>query len=73
MRRYADVDYDNPDVIETIDRVIHSDRDRRILKAWLCDRTSQERIAEDENVSVATVKRACASGCEKVFRRMGLI
>ena len=73
MKKYADVDYTNSEVSAVIDEIIHSERDRRVLKMWLCDSVPQERIAEVEDMSPAQVGRIVRKGREKVFRRMKLI
>lgn len=73
MRKYADVNYDNNDLLACIDAVIHSKRDREMLALWLVDHYSQETIAEMFDMSVSQTKRNLRRDRERVFRKMRLI
>ena len=62
-------DYTNSEISERIDDLIHSERDRQILKRRLIDGITYEALAEERDMSVAQVKRIIYRGVEKIFRQ----
>ena len=50
-------DYSNSEISEIIDEYIHSERDRALLKRRLIDGITQERLAEEFDLSVRQVQR----------------
>ena len=58
--------YDNEQIKIDIDRLIHSARDREILKMSLCDDIGYEDIGEAMGISRSTVARVIPR-CEKIL------
>ena len=58
--------YDNDHICAQIDRLIHSARDRQILKMSLCDDIGYEDIGEALGISRSTVARVVPR-CEKIL------
>lgn len=50
-------DYTNSEVSEIIDEYVHSERDRALLKRRLIDGLTQEKLAEEFDLSVRQVQR----------------
>ena len=63
-------DYDNSEIRAVIDEVIHSERDRALLKRRLIDGICQEPLAEEFNLSVTRVQQIIYKGQDKIFRRL---
>ena len=51
------MEYSNSQISELIDEWIHSERDRAIMKRRLIDGITQERLAEEFDMSVRQTKR----------------
>ncbi len=51
------MEYSNSQISELIDEWIHSERDRAIMKRRLIDGITQERLAEEFDMSVRQIKR----------------
>ena len=60
-------DYTNSEISERIDDLIHSERDRQILKRRLIDGLTFESLAEESDMSVAQIKRIIYRGVERIF------
>ena len=58
--------YDNEHICIQIDRLIHSARDRQIIKMSLCDGAGYEAIGEAMGISRSTVARVVPR-CEKIL------
>lgn len=63
-------DYDNSEISAVIDEVIHSERDRAILKRRLIDGICQDPLAEEFGLSVKHLQRILYKGQDKVFKRL---
>ena len=63
-------DYDNSEIRAVIDEVIHSERDRALLKRRLIDGIFQEPLAEEFNLSVTRVQQILYKGQDKIFKRL---
>lgn len=63
-------DYENPEIEEIIDRVIHSERDRAILKRRLCDGICFEPLSEEFYLSVRQTKRIVYKGIERISKEL---
>ena len=62
-------EYTNTEISEAIDELIHSERDRRILKRRYIDGRTYEALAEEFDVSVSQIKRIIYKNEYKLFRR----
>ena len=62
-------DYTNSEIEALISDLIHSERDRNILRRRLMDGVCYEPLAEEFDLSVAQVKRIVYRGQEKIFCR----
>ena len=58
--------YTNSEIIESIHELIHSERDRNILKRRLVDGITYEKLAEEFDLSVAQIKRIVYK-CENII------
>lgn len=63
-------DYSNSEISEIIDEYIHSERDRALLKRRLIDGITQERLAEEFDLSVRQVQRLLYRLQDKVLRHL---
>ena len=63
-------DYSNSEISEIIDEYIHSERDRALLKRRLIDGITQERLAEEFDLSVRQVQRLIYKLQDKVLRHL---
>ena len=63
-------DYDNSEIVAIIDEVVHSERDRAILKRRLCDKICQEPLAEEFNLSVSQIQRIIYKHQDRVLLRL---
>ena len=61
---------DNIEIAEAIDRYVRGERDRAILKRRLIDKISQERLAEEFDLSVSQIKRILMSAQEQLYTRL---
>jgi len=61
-------EYTNSEVFDAIDDLIHSERDRAILKRRLIDGITYERLAEEFELSVAQIKRIVYKGENRIFK-----
>ena len=59
--------YENNQILEQIERHIHSARDREILKMSQCDDIGYEAIAEAVGISRSTVARIVPRGEKIIF------
>lgn len=64
------MDYFNSEVIEAINEVCHSERDRMIMKRRLVDGVCFEPLAEESNLSVRQTKNIVYRCSEQVFKYM---
>jgi len=60
-------DYTNSEIRRAIDEVIHSERDRAILKRRLIDGICFEPLAEEFDLSVRQVKQIVYKAQDKLF------
>lgn len=63
-------DYDNSEIRAVIEEVIHSERDRAIMKRRLIDGICQEPLAEEFSLSVKHLQRIIYRCQDKIFRRL---
>jgi DNA-directed RNA polymerase specialized sigma24 family protein len=63
-------DYTNSEISGIIDEVIHSERDRKLLKRRLIDGICYEPLAEEFDLSVRQVKNIIYKTQEKVFKTL---
>ena len=63
-------DYSNSEISEIIDEYVHSERDRALLKRRLIDGVTQERLAEEFDLSVPQVKRIIQKWTDKIYRHL---
>lgn len=63
-------DIPNSAIAHSIDEYVHSERDRRIMKMYLCDGYSMFDIAKELDISFKTVQRVIGKHEEKVFRHI---
>lgn len=61
-------EYTNSEVSELIDDLIHSERDRKILKRRLIDGVYYEPLAEEFDLSVRQVKNIVSKSQKKIFK-----
>ncbi len=61
-------EYTNSEVSDAIDDLIHSERDRAILKRRLIDGITYERLAEEFELSVPQIKRIVYKGENRIFK-----
>lgn len=61
-------EYTNSEVSNAIDDLIHSERDRAILKRRLIDGLTYEKLAEEFELSVAQIKRIVYKGENRIFK-----
>ena len=66
-------DYLNSEIRGLIDEVIHSERDRELMKRKLCDDIYFEPLAEEFNISVQQAKSIYARCMEKLARRKNIL
>ena len=62
------MEYSNSKVREIIAEYIHSERDRGIMDRRLTSKVTIERLAEEFDVSVSTVKRTIERCSAEIFR-----
>lgn len=60
-------DYTNSEVEALIDDLIHSERDRKLIKRRLIDGITQEKLAEEFDLSVRQVQRLIYKLQEKIL------
>lgn len=60
-------EYTNSEVEVLIDEYIHSERDRNLMKRRLIDGITQEKLAEEFNLSVRQVQRLIYKLQEKIL------
>lgn len=60
-------DYTNSEISARIDEVIHSERDRNLMKRRLIDGITQEKLAEEFDLSVRQVQRLIYKLQEKIL------
>lgn len=63
-------DYTNSEIAAVIDEVIHSQRDRAILKRRFIDGICFEPLAEEYGLSVRQVKRIVYRDTEKISEKL---
>lgn len=58
-----------------IDEWIKSERDRLILKLWLCDSYKFQQIADDEriNLTMGQVQKICYRHENTIYKHLGLL
>lgn len=61
-------EYTNSQVSAIIDDIIHSERDRAIMKRRFIDGLTYERLAEEFNLSVPRIKSIVYHGWNKVLK-----
>lgn len=61
-------EYTNSEVSNAIDDLIHSERDRAILKRRLIDGLTYEKLAEEFELSVCQIKRIVYKGENRIFK-----
>ena len=66
------MEYRNSDIAHVIDEVIHSARDRRVLKLRYIDGLTYERLAAEMDMSVRQVQNIIYKNENAVFRGLGL-
>lgn len=64
------MEYTNTQVSALIDDLIHSARDRAILKRRLIDGICYEPLAEEFDLSTAQIKRIIYKGQNRIFRHL---
>lgn len=62
-------EYTHREVSELIGELIHSERDRAILRRRLIDGIAYEPLAEEFELSTSQIKRIVYRGTEKIFCR----
>ena len=62
------IEYTNSEVRNKIDELIHSERNRDLLKRRLIDGLTYERLAEEFDMSVRQVKNIIYKEQEKVLK-----
>jgi DNA-binding transcriptional regulator LsrR (DeoR family) len=60
-------EYTNSEVETLIDDLIHSERDRKLMKRRLIDGITQEKLAEEFDLSVRQVQRLIYKLQEKIL------
>lgn len=60
------MEYSNSQIAVIIDEWIHSERDRAIMKRRLIDGITQERLAEEFDMSVRQIKRIIYKNMDKL-------
>ena len=68
MREFKDGEFYNSVIEKIIDEVIHSERDRAILKRRLIDGILQEPLAEEFDLSVTRIQQILYQGQDRVFK-----
>lgn len=63
-------DYTNSEINAIIDDVVHSERDRAILKRRLIDGICYEPLAEEFDLSVRHIKKIVYTQEEKIFKHL---
>lgn len=63
-------DYTNSEIAFAIDELIHSERDRDVLKRRLIDGIYFEPLAEEFSLSVRQTKNIVYKGSERVFMHL---
>lgn len=69
MKRDFD-DIPNSVINHIIDEYVHSERDRHIMKRYLCDEISMFEIADELDISFKTVQRAVTKNETTIFRHI---
>lgn len=64
------MDYTNSQIAAVIDEVIHSERDRKLLKRRYIDGIHFEALAEEFDMSVRHCKRVIYTQSEKLFKHL---
>lgn len=64
------IEYTNSEIRDIIDELIHSERNRNLLKRRLIDGLTYERLAEEFDMSVRQVKNVIYKEQEKVLKRL---
>ena len=64
------VDYFNSEMSRVIDEVIHNEVHRHILKRRFIDHPTYEKLAEEVNLDVSTVKRIVKKNRYAVFKHI---
>lgn len=60
-------DMDNIEISEAIDKYVRGERNRAILKRRLIDEITQEKLAEEFDLSVSHIKRILQKSKEQLF------
>ena len=63
------MEYTNSQMRELIDELIHSERDRGLLKRRFIDGVCYEPLAEEYNLSVQRVKEIVYQSKKRIFRQ----
>lgn len=61
------IEYTNSEIIAKIDEIVHSERDRNLLKRRFVDGICYEPLSEEFDLSVAQVKRIIYKYSKKLF------
>lgn len=64
------IEYTNSEIRDIIDELIHSERNRDLLKRRLIDGITYEKLAEEFDMSVRQVKNVIYKEQEKVLKRL---
>lgn len=61
-------DYTNKEIADAIDNIIHSERDRKLLKRRMIDGICFEPLSEEFSLSVRQVKYIVYKAQDKLFK-----
>lgn len=64
------IEYTNSQIAALIDDYIHSERDRRILRARLIDGKTFDELSAEFNISVRHIKTIVYREQDRLFRRI---
>lgn len=67
-KEYEDIP--NSAIVYAIDEYVHSERDRVIMKRYLCDSLSMMQIANEMDISFKTVQRVIVRLEPKIFTHL---
>lgn len=68
MKLVIPFDYENKELSDIIDNIIHDERDRNILKHRFLDKRKYERLAEDFDISPSQVRRIIDKGLRDILK-----
>lgn len=68
MKLVIPFDYENKELSEIIDNIIHDERDRNILKHRFIDKRKYERLGEDFDISSSQVRRIIDKGLQEILK-----